>query len=447
MALAERFSGEIINGDALQLYEGLPIVTNKVSAEERKGVPHHLLGCVKLKEEPWTVGIFTAKASKIIEEIRARGNLPILVGGTHYYTQSLLFRDSMLQTEEDNMTAEEQEKKWPILGTSGEQMLEELRKADPQMAARWHPKDQRKIRRSLEIWLRTGRKASDIYREQRRSKEVGRKAKDGIPEPDRSVLDTSMDTQTSLRYSTLVFWVHADSDALKERLNKRVDSMIKDGLLSEIQSMHMTYLDQAVKGQNIDTTKGIWVAVGYKEFDAYLAAPRDNLPAKDLARLKDEGIEMTKVATRQYAKRQVRWIKLKLLSALRDASAANKIFLLDGTNLSNWSANVEQIACDLTEDFLVGRELPAPATLSVAAGAVFDADEGVPNDTSTVYARKCDTCGTTLMTERDIEQHLKSRKHRGLVKLAERGDYHCRNDPSRHRPSLVNEVDEFNLTS
>lgn len=89
MEIAKRHGGEIVNADAMQLYEGLPVVTNKITTSEQQGIPHHLLGCIGLKEETWTVGKFVKEALTVIEEIRSRGRLPIVVGGTHYYTQAV----------------------------------------------------------------------------------------------------------------------------------------------------------------------------------------------------------------------------------------------------------------------------------------------------------------------------------------------------------------------
>ena len=160
----------------MQLYSGLPIITNKITVEERKGIPHHLLGCIGLDEPTWVVGTFVKRALGVIEEIRSRGKLPILVGGTHYYTQSLLFRDRLAEAEEDGEGGESKkdhheaqgpiedlEDKYPILKESTENLLERLQDVDPVMAERWHPNDRRNIQRSLEIYLQTGRKSSDIY--------------------------------------------------------------------------------------------------------------------------------------------------------------------------------------------------------------------------------------------------------------------------------------------
>jgi tRNA dimethylallyltransferase len=106
----------------MQIYDGLPIITNKITVEEQQGIPHHLLGAVALDKEPWRVGVFKRKAGKIIKEIRSRGRTPILVGGTHYYTQSLLFNDTLVSDAdksegetESYVSRERINSKYPIL--------------------------------------------------------------------------------------------------------------------------------------------------------------------------------------------------------------------------------------------------------------------------------------------------------------------------------------------
>lgn len=125
----------------MQLYAGLPIITNKITADEQQGIPHHLLGCIALHEQPWVVGTFVKKALRIIDEIRSRGKLPILVGGTQYYIQSLLFQDRLAEEEDGGSEAGEfivdTKARWPILLQPTEVLLEELKKVDPIMAARW----------------------------------------------------------------------------------------------------------------------------------------------------------------------------------------------------------------------------------------------------------------------------------------------------------------------
>jgi tRNA delta(2)-isopentenylpyrophosphate transferase len=80
----------------MQMYRGLPIITNQIPVEERNGIPHHMISCIGLDEEPWRVGTFRMESLRVIKEIQSRGKLPILVGGTHYYTQSVLFNDALV---------------------------------------------------------------------------------------------------------------------------------------------------------------------------------------------------------------------------------------------------------------------------------------------------------------------------------------------------------------
>ena len=411
VALAEYFNGEVINGDALQMYEGLPITTNKISLEERKGIPHHLLGCVKLDEEPWTVQQFRNRATNIIEGIRSRNKLPILVGGTHYYTQSLLFKDAVLtEVETEHVDHEQQERQWPILNASTEDMLEELRRVDPIMAQRWHPRERRKIRRSLEIWLTTGRKASEIYDRQRKMTTRSHSEYDqsnGKPTDSTNGVEqrSDMESQSPLHYDTLIFWTHAKPDFLNPRIEKRVDAMVLDGLLSEVESMYNFLRDQEQQGINVDQARGIWVAIGFKENIPYL------MHGNDLEELKKEGIERTKVATRQYAKRQVRWIKLRLQRAIATANASQRFFLLDTADLTRWSQDVEERARDITEAFLCGSALPKPQSLSNAAKEYLVVTEGEP-----MAATYCEACDKTLMSEGEWISHLKSKGHKSAVR-------------------------------
>ncbi|KAG0160431.1 hypothetical protein PDIDSM_7960 [Penicillium digitatum] len=106
--LASRFNGEIINGDAMQMYCGLPIITNQIPIDERNGIPHHLLSCIDLDAEAWRIGLFKREALRVIDDIRTRGKVPILVGGTHYYTQAVLFKEQLVGEGVDDEGEREQ---------------------------------------------------------------------------------------------------------------------------------------------------------------------------------------------------------------------------------------------------------------------------------------------------------------------------------------------------
>ncbi|EME85794.1 uncharacterized protein MYCFIDRAFT_202265 [Pseudocercospora fijiensis CIRAD86] len=348
--IAKRYNGEIINGDAMQLYEGLPIITNKITLQEQEGIPHHLLGCIGLQEQTWVVGTFVRKALEVIAEIRSRGRLPILVGGTHYYTQSLLFKDRLAESDkaqEEREFVADTSDKWPMLKESTEVLLEKLKKIDPIMADRWHPNDRRKIQRSLEIYMQTGQRASDIYAEQRSEQAMER---------------------SEMRFPTLLYWVHAEQQILRTRLDARVDKMLAQGLLDEVETLDTVAKGERVKGMSIDKTKGIWVSIGYKEFIDYVHARRNaEADAHDLLKLHAACLEQTKAATRQYSKRQVRWIRIKLVNALADVHAIENLYLLDGSDVSRFEDTVVQPALGLTGQFLRAEDMPAPALLSAVA--------------------------------------------------------------------------------
>ncbi|POS83355.1 hypothetical protein EPUL_004542 [Erysiphe pulchra] len=403
--LAKRFNGEIINSDAMQMYAGLPIVTNKITEEERQGIPHHLLGNIKIDEEAWRIGVFQKQAKIIIRQIRERGKVPIVVGGTHYYIQSLLFGDSIIGENEVDDSNFQLDKEildeFPILNGSPDLILNKLREVDPVMAERWHPNDIRKITRSLMIYLKTGEKASDLYARQQEHRDK------------KSQNTLEMDNiGVGLRpESTLLFWIYAEPEMLKNRLDDRVLKMIKAGLLKEVVSMDQYLQKQLSTGVRIDTTKGIWASIGWKEFESYRLALKTGI---DLENALNFSIQKTQVATRQYAKRQLRWIRLKLRPTLAQNHGWNeRLYLLDGSNVSNFKCDVIDLAIKITEKFLLNEKLSLPQEISSTAKRVLSCEEKKPD---VWFRRTCDTCLKTAMNEIEWDLHLRSRKHRRFMK-------------------------------
>lgn len=399
------------------MYNGLDIATNKLPIKERKSIPHHLLGSIGLKESAWEVNTFRTNALKLVDDIRSRGRIPILVGGTHYYTQALLFKDTIV--EEDRTKARDAkalEHQWPILNASTSDMLEELWRIDPAMAARWHPNDGRKIRRSLEIYLFTGKRASEIYDEQRKREprsNLDQNAGD-IDSENHVEFGSAKEilSKTLLMFDTLIFWVYADLSVLSTRLEKRIDSMLANGLVSEAEAMYAYIKKLESEGQMIDQSCGICAAIGYKEFNPYLSAMQSaDTRMEELAKLKQDGIERTRIETRRYAKSQMKWIRLKLLQALADGHLEKTLYLLDGSDLSLWPCNVESVAFDVTKSFLRGSPLPSPKMTSDTAERIL-----VTSDKRDMYARYCNVCNKTLMSNDEWTLHVKGRKHQSAIK-------------------------------
>ncbi|KAK3945770.1 mitochondrial tRNA dimethylallyltransferase [Diplogelasinospora grovesii] len=415
--LATRFNGEIINADAMQMYEGLPIITNKITTEEQKGIPHHLLGNIGLDEETWTAAVFKREATKTIREIRSRGKLPIVVGGSSYYIDGLLFDDRLVAEDPfshqhddaanlSTTTREEVAARFPILSASGEEMLKKLREVDPVMADRWHPNDARKIRTSLEIYLATGRRASDIYAEQ-----AARKA------------SKYTEQSHSSPWRAVLFWLYAKPELLNERLDKRVDKMVANGLLDETSEVYNYLQQQLAAGQTMDRTKGIWQSIGFKQFEPYLSSLKstDTTPeSAELEKLKQQGIEDTKTATRRYAKYQVRWITTKTITSLQDEKVLDKFYLLDSSDLKSWDDEVSRKGTQLTQQFLDEQPLPKPMDISETAREVLAQTIAKSNKQDTPCNRTCDYCGTTVLTEELWQRHVNGRRHKKAVQYAKR---------------------------
>lgn len=383
----------------MQLYNGLPIITNKITPAEQRGIPHHLLGHISLDETPWDVDDFKRQATRVIQEIRSRGNLPILVGGSQYYVDPLLFKEVILDDIDMDMS-----KSFPILRESGEVMLHELRKVDPVMADRWHPNDRRKIQRSLEIYLRTGKRASDHYAEQE-----ARKATAG------------QNGSSGEQWDKLLFWVYSDREVLRQRLDSRVDKMLDRGLLDEVRELFDFKQKKESESKTLDMTKGIWQSIGYKQFEPYMTALDEGRDGAEVDRLNSTALEEMKTATRRYAVYQTRWIRLKQIPRLRDvgAEAMNSLYLLDSTDVSQYQEKVVEPAVKLASQFLAGESRPAATEVSDLAREVLT-EVSDPAPKPPPSKRTCEVCHTVLMTEDAWKKHLRSATHRRVVRKKER---------------------------
>lgn len=270
---------------------------------------------------------YSEEANAKIGEIHERGKIPIIIGGTHYYLQNLLFVNKTVGEIEDNfekraLSAEERE----LLDGPVEQIFKRLQEVDSTISQKFHPRDKRKLRRALEIFLTTGQKASDLYKEQKFEE-----------------LEDS-----SLKYNSLFFWVYCDPEVLKLRLDDRVDAMIENGALEEIKELYSYY---CMHLPSPDTTRGIWQVIGFKEFLPWLET------GQMVQKTFDESVEKMKIHTRQYAKYQVKWIKKLLGVELHKEARFNfkyggKVYLLDSTDLANWNRSVSERGTLIADQFL-----------------------------------------------------------------------------------------------
>lgn len=370
--LAKALNGEIINGDSMQVYQGLDNITNKHPVEERENIPHHLLGHIPWNEE-YSVQQFEKEALRVIDDIHSRGKLPILVGGTHYYNQAVIFKNSTLTStespvahglDEHNVTegTEGKEQKeltkeqLEILDGPTSIVLQHLKEHDPLVAQKFHPNDNRRIRRALEIFYTTGVKPSSIYLNQKNTSTDGiAQNKDDSTGEDGSKLDA--------RFRTLVFWIWSEQQNLNERLDDRVDAMVKNGLNDEIDQMFDVYsklksVNTGDSNDNVDS-KGVWQVIGFRQFLPWLYGGKTD------AKVFESSVDEMKRNTRKYSKQQTKFMKNTLMPKINAIISANKkvqpgkiehqgivATILNATDLSQWKTEVGSKGIKIAEEFV-----------------------------------------------------------------------------------------------
>ena len=261
VALAQRLDGEIVSADSMQIYRGMDIGTAKIAAEEMRGVPHHLLD-VADPEENWSAARWVEAAAEAVEDIFARGRVPLLVGGTGLYIDSLLSGRDFAGSGGGGALREELGAEYDRVG--GEAFREQLRRVDPMRAEKLHPADKKRLVRAMEVFRLTGETISDHDARTR-------------SQPPR---------WPSLRWA--LTW--DDRAVLYARIDRRVDEMVAAGLFDEVARL-------LERGLSPDCTA--MQAIGYKESAQYLQGGCGA----------EEAVEEIKRASRRYAKRQLTWLR------------------------------------------------------------------------------------------------------------------------------------------
>ncbi|MDN6216424.1 MAG: tRNA (adenosine(37)-N6)-dimethylallyltransferase MiaA [Enterococcus sp.] len=257
--LAKRFNGEIISGDSMQVYRGLDIGTAKVTLEEQAGVLHHLID-VRDIDQSYSAADFQQAAREVIQEITDRGNVPIVVGGTGLYIQSLLW-DYKLGSEGERTDESLREKYEAIAEAEGNEALWKLLQAkDPLAAEKIHYNNRKKMIRALEVFELTGH---SILEPKEQPKEL---------------------------YDSFLIGLNTERTHLYRRINERVDLMVEQGVLEEARQLAKTPEVQAAQG------------IGYKEFFPYFSGECSL----------DSAIEEVKLHSRRYAKRQLTWFRNRM---------------------------------------------------------------------------------------------------------------------------------------
>lgn len=402
--LAKKFNGEVINSDSMQMYKHLPVITNKHPIEEREGIPHHVMNHVNWDEE-YYIHRFEKECLDVIDDIHSRGKVAIVVGGTHYYLQTL-FNKSISISEETRDISEEE--KSILYSNDPDLVFRTLLKHDPTIAGKFHPNDTRRVQRLLEIYYKTGQKPSEAYDQQ----------------------------EMKLRYPTLFLWLYSQSEELNERLDNRVDKMLETRGMEEVTELFQYYTDNNFTPEQCEN--GVWQVIGFKEFLPWLL--------KDPKVKLEDCVDMMKIRTRQYAKKQVKWIKKQLLMDIK-----GDIYVLNATDLSKWSELVADRSDAITQEFIEDKKITqshAPTELQ----SLLDDAEDIENNKNTDFKHyACSICRDQndnkliAIGEKNWKIHLKGKRHKSNMnrgkKKAEYEKYKLRKTESaaiETQPSIDN---------
>ena len=260
LLLAKSINGEIISADSMQVYHYMDIGSAKIKKEDMQGIPHHLIDVLSPLED-FNVVTFQRMCKECMEDIYNRGKIPILTGGTGFYIQSVLYDIDFTENKEDSCFRLELEN---LAKTKGALYLHEmLRKVDPVSAEEIHANNVKRVIRALEYHEQTGETIS-LHNETQRRKESA--------------------------YRSCYFVLNDERDKLYERINQRVDEMLAEGLVEEVEKL---------AGMGCTRDMVSMQGLGYKEILSYLAG--------DITL--EEATERIKRDTRHFAKRQITWFK------------------------------------------------------------------------------------------------------------------------------------------
>jgi len=261
--LAKELGSEIVSADSMQIYRHMNIGTAKVTSEEMQGVTHHMIDIAE-PNEAYNVARYVKEADACVQDILSRGKLPIIVGGTGLYIDSLVAGRNFDDFSSDETLRRELDARYGTIG--GEKMLEELRAFDPERAKKLYPSDKNRILRALEVYYVTGRTITEHDEETQK-----------VPK----------------RYDAAVIALSFENRAdLYERIDRRVELMTNAGLFDEVRSILESGVPEKCTAMQ---------AIGYKEAAMALRGEISE----------NEAIEIVKRESRRYAKRQLTWLRRK----------------------------------------------------------------------------------------------------------------------------------------
>ena len=257
--LAKSIGGEIVSADSMQVYRGMDIGTAKIMPDEMHGIPHYLIDEFD-PDEDFNVAKFQKRAKKYISDIISRGKMPIVAGGTGFYINALVYDNDFAKEDEESEIRRQLQEEAKQKGA--EHMHGILKEIDPESAEKIHKNNVKKVIRAIEFYRLNGKKISTHNAEEK---------------------------QRETAYDAKIFVLDMSRERLYERIEKRIDIMLEQGLLKEVESLLEKYSPSLVSMQGL----------GYKEFVPYF---------KGECTL-EEAVYNLKISTRHFAKRQLTWFR------------------------------------------------------------------------------------------------------------------------------------------
>ena len=257
--VAEKFNGEVISADSMQIYKGMAISTAKPTPEEMRGIKHHLIDFIDITDK-YSVSSYCEDARRCFNDITARGKLPVLVGGTGLYVDSFLTNTRFLENASSQQIREQLDEELKEKGI--EEMYLQLKMVDPVAAERIHPNNTVRVLRALEVYRTTGSTITE-----------------------QAELSHLVESDIDPLYIGITY---NDREKLYDRINRRVDLMVENGLVEEAKDVFSK-----------DISKTAFNSIGCKEIKPYI----------DGEATLGECLEKLKLSTRRYAKRQLTWFR------------------------------------------------------------------------------------------------------------------------------------------
>ncbi|KRX00684.1 P-loop containing nucleoside triphosphate hydrolase [Pseudocohnilembus persalinus] len=432
LTIGEQFNGEIISCDSMQIYKKVDIMTAKATQQEQARCKHHLIDTLDLHEKNFNRNEYYFKSSKIAEDLKSQNKVPVIVGGTHYYIETLMFDQKIVQTTDVNPNFTQEAEN--LNKYTSQQLYDKLLQLDPQLAKKTHPNNTKRVKQYLNIILQSDEQKP--YSEKMENYE-----------------------KVPLRENNcLVFWPRcSDRQTLREQQLKRIREMVAEGGLQEaleiieelignkIKINENTNIDQPLENEVDLMQQGVLQSIGYKEFMPlykYLKKNYNNdlsvfkqdklteLQEKDekIKELIENCIQQLALDTIHMSKKQIQWIKHRIITNCDMETMKKRLFVFDFDQYTseNFNEKVVKPAVQITQKYIELLQVNDVETALNNLSQEVDVQQYQVKQSELDEIQKhhfkknvtewqnyhCDVCDTDINGQHEYEIHMASKKHK-----------------------------------